>query len=173
MAPRIVSHQLGQRGQDGLGRRPTMVRYRASDRRLFVAALHRKWFVKLCEIIGAPELADDPRFASQRSQAEHADELISAIEARLATRLAIEWEAEFVQAGLPASVVRTLQEILAHPHLAARGTLQPVDFPELGRSIDVVGAGFRFEHDQPAFQGPVPSLGQHTAEVLAELGIAE
>jgi crotonobetainyl-CoA:carnitine CoA-transferase CaiB-like acyl-CoA transferase len=175
MAPRIVSQQFnpGERSQDGLGRRPTMVRYRAADRRLFVAALHRKWFVKLCDIIGAPELADDPRFASQRSQAEHADALISAIEARLATRSASEWEAEFVQAGLPASVVRTLQEILAHPHLAARGTLQPVDVPELGRSVNVVGAGFRFEHDQPAFQGPVPRLGEHTAEVLAELGLAE
>jgi CoA:oxalate CoA-transferase len=171
MAPRIVSHQLGERASDSVGRRPTMVRYRAGDRRLFVGALHRKWFVKLCGIIGAPQLADDPRFASQLSQVEHADELISAIEARLATRPAAEWEAEFVQAGLPASVVRTLQETLAHPHLRTRGTLQPVDVPELGRSLDVVGAGFRFEHDQPAFQGPVPRLGEHTAEVLAELGL--
>jgi CoA:oxalate CoA-transferase len=180
MAPRIVSQQLGEgersarsgRSQGDLGRRPTMVRYRASDRRLFVAALHRKWFLKLCDIIGAPELGVDPRFASQKLQSEHADELISAIEARLAARPAGEWETEFVQAGLPASVVRTLQEILAHPHLAARGTLQSVDFPELNRSVDVVGAGFRFEHDQPAFQGPVPSLGEHTAEVLDELGLS-
>jgi len=173
MAPRIVSQQLGERGQDGLGRRPTMVRYRARDRRLFVAALHRKWFVKLCDIIGAPHLADDPRFATQRSQAEHADELIAAIEARLVSRSASEWEVEFVQAGLPASVVRTLHEILAHPHLAARGTLQPVHVPELNRDLDVVGAGFIFEHDQPAFQGPVPRLGEHTAEVLAELGLSD
>ena len=60
-----------------------MVRYRAEDRRLFVAALHRRWFERLCQVIGAHELVDDPRFASAGAQAEHADELIAAIEAGL------------------------------------------------------------------------------------------
>jgi CoA:oxalate CoA-transferase len=149
-----------------------MVRYRAKDRRLFVGALHRKWFERLCRIIDAPQLLDDPRFANQRSQAEHADALIEAIEAKLAARPAADWEVEFVNAGLPASVVRTLQEILEHPHLRARGTLAEIDAPDLGRTATVVGAGFRFEHDQPRFQGPVPRLGQHTAEVMAELEAA-
>ncbi len=169
MAPRIASQQLGEREPGSSGRRPTMVRFRAKDRRLFVAALHRKWFVKLAEILGAPELADDPRFASHRSQAAHADELIAAIEARLATRRAEEWELLFVQAGLPASVVRTLEELLAHPHVQARGTLQPIDFPDAGRRLNLVGAGFTFAHDQPGLHGHVPSLGEHTEEVLAEL----
>jgi crotonobetainyl-CoA:carnitine CoA-transferase CaiB-like acyl-CoA transferase len=150
-----------------------MVRYRARDRRLFVAALHRKWFERLSQIIGAPELAGDPRFASPRSQAEHADALIEAIEAKLAARPAAEWETEFVRAGLPASVVRSLGELLAHPQVEARGTLQEVAAPDLGRAIKVVGAGFRFEHDQPAFRGGVPRLGEHTADVLAELGLAD
>ncbi len=171
MAPRVVAQQLGGDTADGLGRRPTMVRYRAKDRRLFVAALHRKWFVKLCDLIGAPWLAEDPRFGSQRLQAEHADELIAAIEAKLAARPAAEWEAEFVAAGLPASVVRTLTEVLEHPHVCERGTLQRVNVADLGRSVNVVGAGFRLEHDSPAFRGPVPRLGEHTAEVLAELGL--
>jgi crotonobetainyl-CoA:carnitine CoA-transferase CaiB-like acyl-CoA transferase len=147
-----------------------MVRYRASDRRLFVAALHRKWFERLVQIIGAPQLADDPRFATQRSQAEHADALIEAIESRLATRPAAEWESEFVRVGLPASVVRSLRELLGHPHLQAIGTLQTVEAADLASSVNVVGAGFRFQHDQPAFRGGVPRLGEHTAEVLAELG---
>jgi crotonobetainyl-CoA:carnitine CoA-transferase CaiB-like acyl-CoA transferase len=173
MAPQVAGRVLGEPPPGGGTRRPTMVRYRASDRRLFVAALHRKWFERLCQIIGAPELAEDPRFVSQRSQAEHADELIAAIQARLATRPAAEWEAEFIGAGLPASVTRSLGEMLAHPHLATRGTLEQVDAPDLDRSMAIVGAGFRFEHDQPAFRGGVPRLGQHTAAVLAELGFAE
>jgi crotonobetainyl-CoA:carnitine CoA-transferase CaiB-like acyl-CoA transferase len=169
MSPRIVSQQLDEPEPGSSGRRPTMVRFRARDRRLFVAALHRKWFVKLAEIIGAPELADDPRFASHRSQAQHADELISAIEARLATHPAAEWERAFVEAGLPASVVRKLEELLAHPHVQARGSLQPVDFPDLDRRLNIVGAGFTFAHDQPRFHGHVPRLGEHTDEILAEL----
>jgi crotonobetainyl-CoA:carnitine CoA-transferase CaiB-like acyl-CoA transferase len=79
---------------------------------------------------------------------------------------------EFVNAGLPASVVRTLQEMLEHPHLRARGTLAEVDAPDLGRTATVVGAGFRFEHEQPRFQGPVPRRGQHTAQVIAGLHAA-
>jgi CoA:oxalate CoA-transferase len=169
MAPRIVSQQLGEREPGSSGRRPTMVRFRAKDRRIFVAALHRKWFVKLAEILGAPELVEDPRFASHRSQAEHADELIAAIEARLAQRPAAEWERLIVEAGLPASVVRKLEELLAHPHVRERGSLQPVDFPDLDRRVNLVGAGFQFAHDQPRFHGHVPRLGEHTEEVLAEL----
>jgi crotonobetainyl-CoA:carnitine CoA-transferase CaiB-like acyl-CoA transferase len=148
-----------------------MVRYRARDRRLFVAALHRKWFERLAQIIEAPELVDDPRFANQRAQADHADALIEAIEARLAARPAAEWEVEFTRAGLPASVVRSLREMLAHPHVNARGSLQQVPAMDLGGSVNVVGAGFRYQHDQPVFRGGVPRLGQHTVEVLAELGM--
>lgn len=169
MAPRIVSHQLGERESGSSARRPTMVRFRAKDRRLFIAALHRKWFVKLAEILGAPELAEDPRFASQRAQAVHADELIALIESKLASRPAAEWEQVFVQAGLPASMVRRLEELLAHPHVQARGNLQPVEFPDIERRLNVVGAGFKFAHDQPRFHGHVPRLGEHTDEVLAEL----
>ena len=74
-----------------------------------------------------------------------------------------------VAAGLPASVVRSLEELLAHPHVQARGSLESVDFPDLDRRLNVVGAGFRFEHDQPRYHGHVPRLGEHTDEVLAEL----
>ena len=75
-----------------------------------------------------------------------------------------------IRAGRHArSVVRTLAEILDHPHVEQRGTLTAVEVPELGRTVDLVGAGFRFEHGQPAFQEPRPRLGEHTDEVLAEL----
>jgi crotonobetainyl-CoA:carnitine CoA-transferase CaiB-like acyl-CoA transferase len=172
MAPQVTALSLGEGAAAvGRSRRPTMVRYRAQDRRIFVAALHRKWFVRLCEIIGAPELADDPRFASHRSQTEHADELIAAIESRLSARPAADWEQEFTAAGLPASVVRSLHEILAHPHLAERGTLQQVSVPETGQTTTVVGSGVRFEHNQPTFRSGVPRLGEHTQEILQELGM--
>jgi crotonobetainyl-CoA:carnitine CoA-transferase CaiB-like acyl-CoA transferase len=169
MAPQAAAHFLRDRDGTGLGRRPTMVRFRARDRRIFVAALHRKWFERLCQIIGAPELVDDPRFANPRAQAEHADELIGRIEAHLAGRPAAAWETELVAAGLPASVVRSLAEVLREPHVQERGILAEVDVPELGQTATVVGAGFQFEHDGPRFQGPVPRLGEHTEAILAEL----
>ena len=77
MAPRVTALSLGERG--GRSRRPTMVRFRARDRRVFIAALHRKWFVRLCEIIGAPQLADDPRFASHRVVGRSIPATVSAV----------------------------------------------------------------------------------------------
>ena len=74
-------------------------------------------------------------------------------------------------AGLPASVVRTLGELVGHPHVQERGVLQPVRVPESADPVVIVGAGFQFEHDAPRFQGPVPRLGEHTRDVLTELGL--
>jgi CoA:oxalate CoA-transferase len=167
MAPSVAAHSLGENAR--FGRRPTMVRFKAQDRRLFVAALHRKWFESLCRIIGAEELLDDPRFATNAAQAANADALIAAIEARLATRPAAEWEQAFVRAGMPSSVVRSLTEILEDPHVQQRGTLEEVAAPDLQKTARVVASGFRFDHDQPHFQSGVPRLGQHTDEILAEL----
>jgi crotonobetainyl-CoA:carnitine CoA-transferase CaiB-like acyl-CoA transferase len=65
--------------------------------------------------------------------------------------------------------VRTLGEILEHPHVRARGFLSDVEAPELAKTATVVGAGFRFAHDSPRFQGRVSGLGEHTDTVLAEL----
>jgi CoA:oxalate CoA-transferase len=167
MAPRVAALSFGE--PQGLGRRPTMVRFRAADRRIFIAALQPKWFAALCHIIDSPELLDDPRFATPRSQAEHADALIAAIESKLAAQPAHVWERSLVAAGLPASVVRTLAEILAHPHVQQRGVLAEVEVPDHAGPARMVGPAFQFAHDPPAFQGPVPGLGEHTAQVLREL----
>jgi len=171
MASRVAGQAFSDGAASGDGRRPTMVRFRAKDRRVFIGALHRKWFEKLCHIIGAPELLDDPRFANARAQAENADALIEAIEARLALRPAADWERELVQAGLPAAVIRPLSEALEHPHLAQDPSLVEVESPHFGKSGRVVGSAFHMAHDGPRLQGPVPRLGEHTSQVLTELGI--
>jgi len=172
MAARVAGHAFSGGAAGGDGRRPTMVRFRAADRRLFIGALHRKWFEKLADIIGAPELKDDPRFANARAQSDNADALIEAIEAKLALRPAAEWERELVKAGLPAAVILSLREALAHPHLSDDPSLVEVESPHFGKSGRVVGSAFHMAHDGPVLQGPVPRLGEHTSEVLAELGIA-
>src|SRR5262249_40862975 len=141
-------------------------------RTLFIAALHQPWFERLCGILGAPELAADPRFADHAARQRNANALTVALEALVATRPADELERELVRAGLPASIVRTLPEILAHPHVRERGILEQVPAAD-GGSLALVGAPFRFDDDGIGFQGPVPGLGQHTEEVLAGLGYSE
>ena len=167
----VAGHFLGAEGHEA--RRPTMARFPARDRTLFIAALHQPWFERLCRILEAPELLADPRFAEHASRQRHADALTAELEARVATRPAADLERELVAAGLPASVVRTLPEILAHPHVHQRGILEHVPAADGGEPLTLVGPAFRFGDGGLGFQGPVPALGQHTDEVLMGLGYSE
>ena len=171
MSPSVASHFLGTERHEA--RRPTMARFRAEDRTLFIAALHQPWFERLCRILDAPELLDDPRFADHAGRQRHADALTAALEARVATRSAAELERDLVKAGLPASIVRTLPEILGHPHVRERGILEQVPASDGDEPLTLVGSAFRLGDDGPGFRGGVPALGQHTDEVLRDLGYAE
>jgi crotonobetainyl-CoA:carnitine CoA-transferase CaiB-like acyl-CoA transferase len=152
-------------------KRPSMARYRAKDKRIFIAALTDKWFATLCEVMGVPDLARDPRFIDHAARMKHADAFVAAIEAQLASRPAEEWEKLLVARGVPAGAVRTLAEIVDHPHVAARGLIGEVKVPDREQPVRVAGAGFRFAHGGPGFHGPVPRLGEHTDEVLREIGM--
>lgn len=172
MSGNVAGHFQGVEGREA--RRPTMARFPAQDRTLFIAALHQPWFERLCRILGAPELLDDPRFADHAARQRHADALTAALEAGTTSRSAEELERELVRAGLPASIVRTLPEILAHPHVQQRGILEQIPAADdAGEPMTLVGAPFRFGEGDLGFQGPVPALGQHTDEALAGLGYSE
>lgn len=152
--------------------RSSAARFMAQDKPLFIAVLWPKWFKSLCEVIGAPELAEDPRFKDQRIRDQNNDAFRLEVESRLATRPAAEWEKALVALGVPAGVVRTMPEVADAVDLEARGLLHKVKLED-GQDIRIVGAGFRFEHDNPALQAGVPQLGGATDEVLGQLGYSE
>jgi len=163
----IAAAMMG--GPANLGRRPTMARYRTGDGRIFIAALHPKWFDKLCEVVGAPELRDDPRFATHEARDENGEALVAALEEKLAAKPALEWERLLVAAGIPAGAARRFEEIAASEQVAARGLLSRIGTPNEGE-IDVVGAAFRLEGTQTGIRGPAPALGADTDEVLGAHG---
>jgi crotonobetainyl-CoA:carnitine CoA-transferase CaiB-like acyl-CoA transferase len=171
MSGSVSSHFVGAEGREA--RRPTMARFPAQDGTLFIAALHQPWFERLCRILDAPELLEDPRFADHTTRQRHGDALTAELEARVATRSAAELERELVMAGLPASVVRTLPEVLAHPHVRGRGILAEIPAADEGEPLTLVGPAFRFGNSCLGFQGPVPALGQHTDELLTGLGCSK
>jgi formyl-CoA transferase/CoA:oxalate CoA-transferase len=126
---------------------------------------------KFCAALGVPELADDPRFRSNRSRFDHRDVLIPAIQARFETRTTAEWEPDFRRAGALFAPVRTIAEILAHPQVAELDLLQTVDHPTAG-TIPQLGPPLRFSDTPASIRRPPPLLGQHTREVLADFGFA-
>lgn len=162
----IAATLLG--GPPDLGRRPTMARYKTKKGRIFIASLHPKWFATLCDLIGAPELLNDPRFATSEARADAGDALVAAIEEKLSTKTAEEWEAILVAQGIPAGAARSFQEMAQHPHAVQRGMTEEFDAPE-GR-ITAVGAAFHLSDSPTGVRGPTPELGADTDAILGELG---
>jgi len=75
-----------------------------------------------------------------------------------------------MEAGCPASMVRTTRDILQHPRLRERDVLLEARTPGRDEPVTLINAGFTTDGDRPGMRGPVPALGQHTDEVLRELG---
>jgi crotonobetainyl-CoA:carnitine CoA-transferase CaiB-like acyl-CoA transferase len=149
--------------------RPGSGRYRARDRVLYVSSVHDKWFQGLCDVLGAPELAEDPRFSEASVRTEHSRELHRELEARLVTRDAEEWQRELNARGIPAAVVCTLAEAVRDPHVEHRRLLRAVDSAR--GAVTVMGAPFTVsEVEHAPASTHVPTLGEHTQEILSALG---
>jgi CoA:oxalate CoA-transferase len=144
--------------------------YRTKDGHIAIGANHPAQLKSLFRILGVPELLDDPRFADHAGRVRNGAALREILQRIFDERLASELEVQLAEAQVPASMVRSLPQTLAHPHLAARGTLVEATVPGRDDPLPLVGAGFRFAHDGPGAPGPVPALGEHTGAVLAELG---
>jgi crotonobetainyl-CoA:carnitine CoA-transferase CaiB-like acyl-CoA transferase len=123
----------------------------------------------LCEVVGLPELVDDPRFATNPARVEHRDEVMELLQARLATRPVGAWLEALEAAGVPCGPVQTLAELMDDPMLLQTGVLAEIDHPVAGR-IRTLGTPVRLSATPSRVGGPAPLLGQHTEEVLAELG---
>jgi crotonobetainyl-CoA:carnitine CoA-transferase CaiB-like acyl-CoA transferase len=151
---------------------PTIVPYQAlrtSDGYLMVAVGNDSLWQRFAPIIGLPELAGDPRFATNPDRVVHRDELIPLIEAALATRASAEWAAELSRAGIPAGAINTVDQALAYPQVVARDMVLTAEHPTAG-SLRMPGSPVRLSGHTATVRRPPPLLGEHTDEVLAELG---
>jgi crotonobetainyl-CoA:carnitine CoA-transferase CaiB-like acyl-CoA transferase len=122
----------------------------------------------LCDrVLAAPQLAADPRFATNPQRVRHDAELTALIEDALAPLTATEVEARLDEVGVATARMRTIAEFAGHPQLAARDRWRDVDTPAgpvraLLPPVTVRG--------REAAMGPVPAAGQHTEAIRAEFG---
>jgi crotonobetainyl-CoA:carnitine CoA-transferase CaiB-like acyl-CoA transferase len=125
-------------------------------------------FRRLCRAMGRPELADDPHWSTLSSRVADADTINDMVADWAATRTARELEEVCVAHGVPVGVAYDAAEIIADPHVVARGDLVEVDDPFAGPHLQQ--APFpRLDHRRPASPTPAPSLGQHNREVWCDL----
>jgi len=138
---------------------------------LNIAANKQEQFEKLCELIGRPDLAQDPRYVNREDRKKRRGELKAEIETALAKRSAKEWSALFNDHGVPAGEVLSVPEVLEHSQVKSRGLVKRfAGAPGVDREVAVVRSGFRLASGDPAPVTPPPSLGADTEKILQELG---
>ncbi|MGY1825244.1 MULTISPECIES: CaiB/BaiF CoA transferase family protein [unclassified Blastococcus] len=125
---------------------------------------------RVMHLVGRPEFIDEPWFASGAERAEHADELDDAVGSWIAARDRDEVVRAFEEAQAAVAPIYDVRDVLADPQFQALGSLVRVPDPELG-SVLMQNVIFRLSETPGAIVSAGPSIGQHTEEVLAELGI--
>jgi crotonobetainyl-CoA:carnitine CoA-transferase CaiB-like acyl-CoA transferase len=149
-------------------RHPTIVPYEtfhASDGDFVVAVGNDDQFRRFCTIIGDETLAEDPRFVTNRARVVHYDELRPLLADRLRARTRQDWVRDLKAGGVPCGSVREVSEVLADPHLDARGMIETIDHVSAG-AIRLLGVPIKLSNTPGGVRLPPPALGQHTDQIL-------
>ena len=160
-------------GNSPFGGSPFSGIFTTADGLLAVVGSTPKQCRAICDVLGHPELADDPRITQWQAHPELAQELRPVLEASYQTRTAAAWELALSAANIPAGKVRDLGEILDDPHIGDRNLLLDIDrVPGIDRAIKVPNVGFRLGSGARPALRPPPLPAADTREILQELGYA-
>lgn len=152
---------------------PTANRYPCGDGKwLVVNMLDAMAFDRFCRAIGREDWLEDERFREARGRYDHMPELVTGIDATLATRSRDEWGRIFDEAGLIWGPVLTLDEAAGDGQAHAIGMFPELEHPEYG-TYRTVNAPFRFRSGEVRPRGTSPGPGEHTREVLGEMDFDE
>nr|WP_313409404.1 CaiB/BaiF CoA-transferase family protein [Pseudomonas sp.] len=155
---------------------PNIVPYQdfpSADGNFILAVGNDGQFRKFCEVAGIAQLADDPRFASNKARVAHRAELIPLLRQATVFKTTAQWIELLEKAGVPCGPINDLQQVFADPQVQARGLR--LDLPNaLGSSTPQVASPLRLSETPVAYRSAPPLLGQHTDALLRNLlGMSE
>ncbi len=143
--------------------------FRTRDGWINVGAANQANWLRLLEVLGAPELARDPRFADNRRRMENRQELAEILTRHFRTGSTRDWLARLDAAGIPAGPILTIPEMHAHPQVVAREMVCRVRHAKLGE-VKTLGCPIKLSESRTGPRHGAPLSGEHTREVLEEAG---
>ncbi|WFU39209.1 CoA transferase [Bradyrhizobium sp. CB82] len=164
----VAGHRQQLSGNQAVSRKTTANLFKCGDNYILLAVNNEKQYRTLMTALGRADTLSDPRFADWFARNENEKALRAIIEEALATRSPREWETILEDAGAPCASIWTIEEIIDHPQIVARGAIQELDTP-YGR-LRFAGSGFKLAHGGGRLDHMAPELGADTDAVLGELG---
>lgn len=143
--------------------------FQTADGWINIGAANQRNWLRFLDVIGAPELNDDPRFASNYTRMQNLDALSDILTTYLRKEKTRVWLERMEAAGLPAGPVLDILEMHADPQARARQMIVEVTHPRAGK-VETLGHPIKFSETPAAIDRAAPTLGQHSREVLQEIG---
>jgi crotonobetainyl-CoA:carnitine CoA-transferase CaiB-like acyl-CoA transferase len=155
---------------------PNVVPYQVfatADGHIIVATGNDAQYTRLCQVLEAPELAEDDRFVDNPGRVQNRGELVPRIAAILETRTSADWLEALEDVGVPAGPINSIDQVFADPQVQHREMQIELDHPVAG-ALPLVGSPINLSRTPVAYDRPPPGLGEHTDEVLRErLGLSD
>jgi crotonobetainyl-CoA:carnitine CoA-transferase CaiB-like acyl-CoA transferase len=141
--------------------------FRTRTQDLALAIGSDKLWRSFCPLLGLEDMKDDPRYATNAARVANRETMIARLQEAFLRRTYAEWEEILVAAGIPVGAINTIDKVIDHPQVAARGVLIESEHPVAG-TVRLVGPRVKLSETPGAIRRPAPLLDQHTDEVLGE-----
>lgn len=139
------------------------------DGELMIGGGNDRLFAAVCDVVGRPELADDPRFRRNSDRVRHREELVGLLAPRLREMDTAVWLERLTAAGVPVAPVADVADVVASAQTEALGLLQPLDHPRID-GLRLPALPVSLDRERVLHRSAPPDVGEHSAQVLAEAG---
>jgi len=137
-----------------------------------IAGGNDRLFRSICEVVGLPDLVQDPRFRTNPDRVRNRDALVALLEERLATDGAVAWRERLSAAGVPAAPVADIADVANAPQTEALGILQRLDHPRID-GLTLAALPLSLDGERALHRCAPPDVGEHSAEILRQHGYTD